>query len=224
MLEAIFGLLSPIMGYLKNDSFPDVLSKEEEEEYIKQMANGDMEARNKLIIHNLRLVAHIIKKYDNTKEDKEDLLSIGTIGLVKGVDTFNPASNTKMSTYIARCIENEILMHLRSIKQKCNDLWLYSPVGEDKEGNEILLIDIIEDKSDALEDKIIDNEAKEKMLNNLYVLTEREFFIIKHRFGLGKTQILTQKEIAKELKISRSYVSRIEKRALLKLFFKISQK
>ena len=129
-----------------------------------------------------------------------------------------------MSTYVARCIENEILMHLRNIKQKNNNLWLYSPIGEDKDGNEILLIDIVEDKSNSIEDKMIESEIKTKLYDNLDCLNERELYIINHRFGINNTNVKTQKELAKELKISRSYVSRIEKRALLKLYLRISEK
>jgi RNA polymerase sporulation-specific sigma factor len=170
------------------------------------------------IEHNLRLVAHIVKKFENTREDKDDLLSIGAFGLIKAVDTFNFSSNTKLATYAARCIENEILMHLRSNKKRKETSWLYAPIGEDKEGNEIRLCDIIEDTAPTADEEMIMEEKNARLNEALKILTERELDIISRRYGLNSHFVETQREIAKSLHISRSYVSRIEKRALTKLY------
>ena len=182
------------------------------------MAQGDKGAREKLIEHNLRLVAHIVKKYQNQSDDKEDLISIGTIGLIKAIDSFSPDKGTKLATYAARCIDNEILMLFRSTKKMRNDVSLYDPIGFDKEGNEICLIDVVRDEEKDLNDVIIQQLAIEKIEKNLNALTERERDIIIRRFGLGNHEEETQQEIAKSYGISRSYVSRIEKRALMKLY------
>lgn len=206
------------ISYIKNKAFPQPLSEEEEKYYIKKMLKGSRKARNKLIEHNLRLVAHIVKKFDNTGEDVEDLISIGTIGLIKGVETYNPDRKAKLATYAARCIENEILMHLRSLRKVRKDISIYEPIGQDKEGNEISLIDILEaDNSDFI-DAIQTHMELKKIQQYLTVLDEREKEVIICRFGLGSTKELTQREIAEKLNISRSYVSRIEKRALMKVF------
>ena len=156
-------LLLPLLGSINTNSYPDVLSPEEEEKYIEKWKNKDFDARNTLIEHNLRLVAHIVKRYENTGEDKEDLLSIGSLGLIKAVDSFNFNANAKLSTYAARCIENEILMYLRTLKNKKNTTWLYSSIGTDKEGNEIKLCDVIEDPSDSCIEKIIKDENSVKI-------------------------------------------------------------
>ena len=182
------------------------------------MANGDKNAREKLIEHNLRLVAHIVKKYQNQTDDKEDLISIGTIGLIKAIDSFSPDKGTKLATYAARCIDNEILMLFRSTKKMRNDVSLYDPIGYDKEGNEICLIDVVKDENKDLNDIIIQQLAFEKIEKNLKSLTQRERDIIVRRFGLENHEEETQQEIAKSYGISRSYVSRIEKRALMKLY------
>ena len=158
MINFLSFLLIPLIGAINTNSFPDVLSLEEENELLKKLEEKDMEARNKLIEHNLRLVAHISKKFENTNIDKDDLLSIGTFGLIKAVDTFNFDANNKLSTYAARCIENEILMHIRSNKKRKDTISLYSPIGEDKEGNEISLSDVIEDPSPSISSKIIKEE------------------------------------------------------------------
>ena len=207
-----------MLGAINTNSFPEVLSPEDEEHYLNKWKNKDFEARNILIEHNLRLVAHIVKRYENTKEDKEELLSIGSMGLIKAVDSYNFTSNTKLSTYAARCIENEILMHLRQIKKKAQTTWLYSSIGTDKEGNDIKLCDVIEDPSKPIIDKIIEKEEISKIKKSLNVLNDREREIITLRFGLDDNEELTQKEIADRLNISRSYVSRIEKRALTKIY------
>ena len=200
-----------------NNVFPDPLTKEEEEEYIKKANLGDADARNKLIEHNLRLVAHIVKKYDHRVEDSDDLISIGTIGLIKGVDSYSFKHKTRLTTYCARCIENEILMHFRSNKKNNKNVSIDEGVGYDKEGNVITLLDILKTPN---HDFALDIHKK----NNLHllkdyfkVLTEREKDIIIKRYGLDGSDEVTQKEIAKDLGISRSYVSRIEKRALTKM-------
>ncbi|WP_199617411.1 RNA polymerase sporulation sigma factor SigK [Paenibacillus alkalitolerans] len=208
-----------LVSYVKNNAFPQPLTEEEEMKHLKRMAEGNQESRNILIEHNLRLVAHIVKKFDNTGEDLEDLISIGTIGLIKAIESFQPDKGTKLATFSARCIENEILMHLRSLKKTRKDVSLHDPIGTDKEGNEITLIDILGTESDEVVDKVQLKIEKSKIYQNLDILDEREQEVIKGRFGLehgGEER--TQREIAKELGISRSYVSRIEKRALMKLY------
>ena len=205
-------------AYVKGNAFPQPLSKEEEEEYLKRWENGDFEARNKLIEHNLRLVAHIAKKYENNKEDQEDLISIGTIGLIKGVESFSRDKGTKLATYVARCIDNEILMHLRSSKKSNKDMSLHDPIGSDKEGNEISLIDILKSDQPDLVEKIQTSMEIEKIFKYIDLLSDREKEVIMKRYGLNKQREQTQREIAKSLNISRSYVSRIEKRALMKMF------
>lgn len=197
--------------------FPDPLPKEEEERYIFLAINGDKEARSKLIEHNLRLVAHIVKKFESFNENSDDLISIGTIGLIKGVDTYNPDKPVKLITYAAKCIENEILMYIRQNRKSQNDISLNDSIGYDKDGNEIALVDVIkEEEIDYL--KEVDFKDNVDLLKQyLDVLTKREKDIIIRRYGLLNKKEETQREIAKELKISRSYVSRIEKRALVKL-------
>ena len=217
-IASLFSNLIPLVGAINNQAFPDPLTPEEEEYYLNQMAQGDKGAREKLIEHNLRLVAHIVKKYQNQSDDKEDLISIGTIGLIKAIDSLSPDKGTKLATYAARCIDNEILMLFRSTKKMRNDVSLYDPIGFDKEGNEIRLIDVVRDEEKDLNDVIIQELAIEKIEKNLNALTERERDIIIRRFGLGNHEEETQQEIAKSYGISRSYVSRIEKRALMKLY------
>src|SRR5690625_1378815 len=182
------------------------------------MQHGSENARNKLIEHNLRLVAHIVKKFDNTGESMEDLISIGTIGLIKGVESYKAGKGTKLATYAARCIENEILMHLRALKKVSKDVSLHDPIGQDKEGNEISLIDILEAENMNIIEYIQLNMEIEKIEDYFSVLDEREREVIIYRYGLNKYKELTQREIAERLDISRSYVSRIEKRALMKVF------
>ncbi len=214
----IFFLL-PIIGAIKSESYPRKLTAEEEREYLLQYANNkDQNARNKLIEHNLRLVAHIAKKYENTSEDKDDILSIGIIGLMKAVDSYQISASNKLATYAARCIENEILMTLRANKNKRNLIHLQSPIATDKDGNEMELLDFIEDKNVDLYKSYETRKLQENLDKALKTLSTREFDIISRRYGLTR-EAQTQKEIANELKISRSYVSRIEKRALLKLYF-----
>lgn len=200
-----------------NNSFPDPLTKEEEDLFVEKAKLGDKDARNKLIEHNLRLVAHIVKKYDNKNEDTDDLISIGTIGLIKGVDSYSKKKKTRLTTYAARCIENEILMYFRNNKKRNKDISINESVGFDKEGNEITILDILKTpaKDFALDIHKEDNITDLKKYFS--VLTDREKEIIKERYGLDNNDEITQKEIAKKLGISRSYVSRIEKRALTKM-------
>lgn len=206
------------VSYVKNNAFPQPLKKEEERKYLALMAEGDPEARNLLIEHNLRLVAHIVKKFENTREDTEDLISIGTIGLIKAIESYSEGKGTKLATYAARCIENEILMHLRALKKVRKDVSLHDPIGTDKEGNEITLIDVLQEDADDIVDVIQTKMEKKQIYEFIHVLDDREKEVIVGRFGLSLEEERTQREIAKELGISRSYVSRIEKRALMKLF------
>lgn len=212
-------LLLPLFGAIKSESYPQKLSDEEERMYLLRYANQKDEiARAKLIEHNLRLVAHIAKKYENTNEDKDDILSIGILGLMKAVDSYQVTANNKLATYAARCIENEILMHLRANKNKRNLVYLQSPVAMDKDGNEVELLDLMEDKSIDIMASY-EKKAMHKDLDDaLKTLNSREYEIIARRYGINRDS-QTQKEIAKDMNISRSYVSRIEKRALLKLYF-----
>lgn len=200
-----------------NHLFPDPLSLEEENKYLELAKNGDENARNKLIEHNLRLVAHIVKKYDHNKEEVDDLISIGTIGLIKGIDSYSYKHGTRLTTYAARCIENEILMHYRSDKKNSKNVSINESIGFDKDGNEITFLDILKTpKPDFALD--IHKQDNIKLLKQYFhVLTKREQEIVIKRYGLGNSDEITQKEIAKALGISRSYVSRIEKRALTKL-------
>jgi len=200
-----------------NNSFPDPLTKEEEENFIKKANLGDKDARAKLIEHNLRLVAHIAKKYDNSKDDPDDLISIGTIGLIKGIDSFSKSKNTKLNTYVARCIENEILMHFRNNKKRNKDISINESIGYDKEGNEITILDILKTPTPDFALDIHKENNITDLKKYLDVLTDREKEIIIDRYGLFDNDEVTQKEIAKKLNISRSYVSRIEKRALTKI-------
>lgn len=200
-----------------NSVFPDPLSKEEEEKLIEKFRLGDQNARNTLIEHNLRLVAHIVKKYEHRRDDADDLISIGTIGLIKGIDSYSKKHNTRLTTYCARCIENEILMYFRTDKKNNKNISINESVGFDKEGNEITILDILKTpKPDFAMDLHLKNNIH--LLKEYFnVLTEREKFIITKRYGLNDKDEVTQKKIAKELGISRSYVSRIEKRALTKM-------
>lgn len=203
-------------------SFPQPLTAAEEKYYMQKYTEGDLEAKHILIERNLRLVAHIVKKYQPPPEEMEDLLSIGTIGLMKAVVTFNPQKSTRLGTYAARCIENEVLMHLRSKKKSSKEVSLYEPIGTDREGNEIQLFDVIEMNEEDVYRRL---ERKEDIIR-LYQkveseLSSRERMVLKLRYGLYNEEEYTQREIAKMLGISRSYVSRIEKSAIekLRIFF-----
>ena len=202
-----------------NNVFLDPLTKEEEEECIKKASMGDKNARNKLIEHNLRLVAHIVKKFDYKNVDQDDLISIGTIGLIKGVDSFSKSHGTKITTYCARCIENEILMYFRSNNKTSKDISINESIGYDKEGNEITILDILKMPSPDFVETINEKDNVKLLKEYVKVLTPREKNILFKRYGIGENDEMTQKEIAKDLKISRSYVSRIEKRAITKISF-----
>ena len=224
LLSIISQILKGIIlgtGSYGSKTFPEPLS--EEDLLIKEMLNGNKNARNKLIEHNLRLVAHIVKKYENSKEDVDDLISIGTIGLIKGIDTFSNKNGAKLTTYAARCVENEILMFYRSDKKNSKNISINESVGFDKDGNEISFLDILKTPNpDYVSDIALQDDIKSlyKYIENL---SSREKEILIKRYGLYNHKEMTQKEIASELKISRSYVSRIEKRALTKIlrdFFK----
>lgn len=199
-------------------SFPKPLSTKEEAEYLLRCKAGDKEARNILIEHNLRLVAHIVKKYSMTDKETDDLISIGTIGLIKAIDTFDEEKGIRLATYASRCIDNELLMMLRSNKRLNKEVYLYDPIGSDREGNEINLLDIIEETDTDVAENIVLEEDIKKLYKVIgKVLTDREREIIFLRYGLVGQREVTQREIAKKLGISRSYVSRIEKKALKKL-------
>jgi len=199
-------------------SFPKPLTASEEREYLQKYTEGDLEAKHTLIERNLRLVAHIVKKYQTTEEEAEDILSIGTIGLIKAVVTFDPEKCVRLGTYAARCIENEILMYLRSKKKTAREVSLYEPIGTDKEGNEIQLFDIIEAKEKDIQQRIeLKGDIKELYQRVESELSARERQVLKMRYGLYEEEEYTQREIAKYLGISRSYVSRIEKSAIEKL-------
>jgi RNA polymerase sporulation-specific sigma factor len=199
-------------------AFPQPLSSAEEKIYLEQFMNGDLEARNQLIERNLRLVAHIVKKYSGSARELEDLISIGTIGLIKGINTYNHQRGCRLGTYAARCIENEVLMHLRSEKKRSREVSFYEPIGTDKEGNEINLSDIIESNTRDIEESVIVSQGI-AFLRKIFdtCLNQREQQIIQMRYGLLDGKEYTQREVASHIGISRSYVSRIEKSALHKL-------
>lgn len=219
-------MLNKIINYLKKikifttsyslNVFDSPLSKEDEQMYIEKHLKGDKDARNKLIEHNLRLVAHIVKKYES-KGNTDDLISIGTIGLIKGIDSYRPQKKVKLTTYAAKCAENEILMYFRSNKKYNNNISLNDVIGHDKDGGDITLIDVLKEETESPIKTIEYNDNIAHLSKYLTVLNKRELEIIKMRYGLLNTSEKTQKEIAKKLGISRSYVSRIEKRALIKM-------
>ena len=204
-------------GAYSNNVFPDPLNKEEEEKYVILAKQGDNEARNKLIEHNLRLVAHIVKKFESNTNDIDDLIGIGTVGLIKGIDTYSLDKNVRLTTYVAKCAENEILMYFRGDKKNSKNVSIYEGISFDKEGNEITILDVLKtDEPDFLEDIYLKDNIK--LLNKyMKTLTKREKQILEYRYGLNGNDELTQKEIASKMGISRSYVSRIEKRATTKI-------
>ena len=207
-----------LLGMMKSNSYPHPLTSEEETECIIKMQQHDVEARNKLIEHNLRLVAHIVKKYDIQKESTDDLISVGTIGLIKGIDTFDPSKGRKLTTYISKCIENEIFMYLRSIKKKYQTISLDENIGMDKDDSEITLLDIIKDEKQQNPLEAIALQDNLTKLKSYYRhLDENEKEILDMRYGLHGKEEMTQREIAKKKKVSRSFVSRLEKKAFLKL-------
>ena len=211
---ALSGLIFFILHVTGAGSFPRPLTAEEERNCLERLKNGDRHARDELIEHNLRLVAHIVKKYYSNTSDQDDLISIGTIGLIKAVNTFDHTKGIRLSSYAARCIENEVLMYFRAAKKSAQDISMNKPIDTDKDGNALTLMDVM-----STEDNIVDNldcKVKSEQLKRYIaqVLTPRERLIIELRYGLNNDHPLTQREVAARLKISRSYVSRIEKKAL----------
>ena len=214
-----------LFGYIQGGNlFPEPLSQEEEKNYLEQMAKGDEEARNILIERNLRLVAHVAKKYSTAKVDQDDLISIGTIGLIKGINSFKPEKKTRLSTYVARCVDNEILMFLRANKKLGAEVYLNEPIGKDKDDNVVTLQEVLENNERNIEDEV-DIKMKIKLLYDKMksILKTREKTILELRFGLGGKKPKTQNEIAKMMGISRSYVSRIETKAISKLAKEIKE-
>ena len=221
MLEAVFEWLRSVIlmaGYVSgSQAFPQPLTPEEEAMYIKKMSQGDIDAKNTLIEHNLRLVAHIAKKFSDEK-NAEDIISIGTIGLIKGINTFSPEKNKKLSSYVSRCIENEVLMHLRQQKKHNCEVYIDDTLGTDADGNALTLSDVLPDSNTDICDIVSDNiEAGRLYKAMASALTPTEYAIIVRRYGLKGKAKMTQQEIADSLGISRSYVSRIEKKCLIKL-------
>lgn len=223
MFETMKNVVQSLMFFFlhlnSSNSFPKALSASEEKELLDKMKKqNDNEARNKLIEHNLRLVAHIIKKYYSANSEQEDLISIGTIGLIKGIDSFNPDKGTRLATYAARCIENEILMNFRSQKKNAGVISINEPIDTDSEGNPLTLIDIIYTEDTIADDIDLSNKTKilYKLINEMKDPREKEIIIM--RYGLNNTKNLTQREIANKLNISRSYVSRIEKKVISQLY------
>ncbi|MDP2871780.1 MAG: RNA polymerase sporulation sigma factor SigK [Bacillota bacterium] len=218
MWGLVLSVLSTIAGYLSNSgTFPHPLKEEEEARYLQLMGEGNKAARDVLIERNLRLVAHVVKKFDNTGEDPDDLISTGTIGLIKGIRTFNPKYGTRLATYAARCIENEVLMFLRTKKRTRSEVFLSDPIGVDREGNEITLTDVLGTDPDIVPDTVHTIVQQKSVRTKLECLGRRERTVIELRYGLRSGVKRTQREIARLLGISRSYVSRIEKRAVYKL-------
>jgi RNA polymerase sporulation-specific sigma factor len=208
-----------LFGYISNDnSFPPPLTPEEEQHYLKLLKEGDEEARNVLIERNLRLVAHIVKKYTTTPNECDDLISIGTIGLIKAIASFNQEKGTRLVTYAAKCIDNQILMQIRSNKKMQSEVSLQDPIGVDRDGNEITLIDVIGNESESIVEEVELKMQIKRLYNKMKdVLKKREKMVLELRYGLLNGTSKTQREIAKMLGISRSYVSRIEKKAIKKL-------
>lgn len=199
-------------------TFLSPFTQEQENDCLRKIKEGDLEAKKELILRNMRLVAHVAKKYQNSDEDMEDLISIGTIGLIKAISTYKEEYGNRLATYAARCIDNEMLMHFRAKKKTSKEVSLYEPIGTDKEGNQINLLDVVESEEPDIVEKIeMDRRTAQMLALVKQVLDEREYFIIEKRYGLYGTKTMTQREIASFLGISRSYVSRIEKRALGKM-------
>ncbi len=224
-LDFIWSLLGRIVFFTgaigTKNSFPKPLSKEEEEKYLTLAAKGDKQAKDMLVRHNMRLVAHIVKKYAGAAET-DDLISVGSIGLIKAIGTYQPGHGTALATYTARCIENEILMLLRANKKHKNTMSLSDPVGTDKDGNELTLMDLLFEKEDCVFEQVERSVQREKLLEQIkLILTEREYTIICLRYALKGGIPLPQREVANALKISRSYISRIEKHAIEKLRAKL---
>ena len=217
LFDFIINNLTFFTGAYSNNVFPDPLSKEEEEMYIDKMMKGDKEARARLIEHNLRLVAHIVKKFESNTNDIDDLIGIGTVGLIKGIDSFSPNKNVRLTTYIAKCAENEILMYFRSDKKNSKNVSLYDGISYDKDGNEVTILDVLKTTEPDFAEEIYKNDNIKLLREYMKILTPREKEVLTKRYGLDGNDEITQKEIAKDLGISRSYVSRIEKRAITKI-------
>lgn len=218
LLALVLKDVSVFVSYVKNNAFPQPLTAEEEASCILRMSAGDEEARNQLIEHNLRLVAHLAKKFEGAGEDQDDLISIGTIGLIKAVESYHVDRGTKLATFAARCINNEILMYLRSNKRHRRDASLHDPIGTDKDGNEMTLVDLLGTDPDDVINEVDFTWEKQKIYDNLPLLPSREREVLCKRFGIPDGEERTQREIAAELGISRSYVSRIERKALNQLY------
>lgn len=217
MLLELIKQLVFLTGYISQNAFPQPLDDVDEAEWIRRLQMGDIEAKEVLIQHNLRLVAHVAKKFDNIAEEQEDLISIGTIGLIKAINTYNPEKKTKLVTYAARCIENEILMHIRSQRKYKCEVSLNEPIGTDADGNQISLRDILGTEGDVVAETVERNCEYCNLLAHMPCLTKREQTVVTLRYGLQGGEALTQKEVGALLGVSRSYVSRIEKKALEKL-------
>lgn len=216
-LKKIFLKINSVFFVGATDILPEPLSKEDEYNYLVKAQNGDIEAKNKLIEHNLRLVVYLSKKYDNTKIDLEDLVSIGTIGLIKGISTYKVDKNIKLATYASRCIDNEILMYLRKNKKRNADVSLEESLSYDSEGNELHLEDILGTEDDIVTKNIEDDDMKKTLIEEINKLPKRDKEIISLRYGLFGKKEITQKELAKKLNISQSYISRIEKKVIKKI-------
>lgn len=217
VLSVLRGLTVLAAYIVNNNAFPQPLSEEEEARYLEELRQGSEQARTVLIERNLRLVAHIVKKFDNTGEDSDDLISIGTVGLIKAIATFNAGKGTRLATYAARCIENEVLMYLRSLRKTRGEMSLYDPIGVDKEGNEITLIDVLGTEPDIVPEQVGKAFEEQLLHEKLNKLGGKERKVLELRYGLLGGARKTQREIARMLGISRSYVSRIEKKAVRKL-------
>lgn len=222
----MFGSVTFLTAYItSSNSFPQPLDEKEEEHYLMRLKEGDLVAKSVLVERNLRLVAHIVKKYSYPGKDIDDLISIGTVGLIKAIDSFDINKGTRLATYAARCIENEILMLIRNNKKTKGEIYLQDPIGIDKEGNEISLMDVLSSEEDSIIEVVESKIQIKKLYNKIHnCLQDREKIIIEMRYGLVDGKPKTQREIAKVLGISRSYVSRIEKRALKKLFKELNGK
>lgn len=217
LIKKLFQKVSTMFFVGASDVLPEPLSKEEEQKYLKEFENGSKEAKNKLIEHNLRLVVYLSKKYENTKVDLEDLVSIGTIGLIKGINTYKMDKNIKLATYASRCIDNEILMYLRKNKKRNADVSLEESLSFDAEGNELHLEDILGTDPDLVTKELEDNDLKITLLKEINKLPKRDREIMKLRYGLFGEKEITQKELAEKLSISQSYISRIEKKVIKKI-------
>lgn len=216
-LKGLFKKVSSIFFVGSSDALPEPLSKEDEIKYLKEFEGGSADAKNKLIEHNLRLVVYLSKKYENAKIDLEDLVSIGTIGLIKGINTYKMDKNIKLATYASRCIDNEILMYLRKNKKRNADVSLEESLSFDAEGNELHLEDILGTEPDLVTKELEDNDLKMTLMKEINKLPARDREIMKLRYGLFGEKEITQKELAEKLNISQSYISRIEKKVIRRI-------